>query len=115
MLMARQYGYDLTGITYGEDGKDITATFANGESVQGTLIIGCDGPRSKVRETLLGHEKGDVTPMEIVHSNVAIVYHDAEKAKFVRSAHPVFSLMVHPSLLTFIASLYPPLDYRYQY
>src|SRR5436305_10446561 len=104
--MARQYGYDRTGITYGEDGKSVAATFANGDSVQGTLILGCDGPRSKVREILLGHEKGDITPMEIVHSNVAIIYHDAEKAKFVRSAHPSFSVMVHPSLLAFIARLY---------
>jgi hypothetical protein len=78
-------------------------------------MLGCDGPRSKVRETLLGHEEGGVTPMEIVHSNVAIVYHDAEKAKFVRSAHPIFSLMVHPSLLSFIASLYSPPHYQCQY
>ena len=113
MLTVRQYGYDLTGVIYGEDGKGVAATFANGESVQGTLIIGCDGARSKVREILLGHEKGDVTPMEIVHSNVAIVYDDAEKAKFVRSAHPVFSCMVHPSVLSFIASLYSPPHYQY--
>jgi 2-polyprenyl-6-methoxyphenol hydroxylase-like FAD-dependent oxidoreductase len=115
MLIARQYGYELTDITYGDDGKGVTAAFANGESVQGTLILGCDGPRSRVRETLLGREKGDITPMEIVHSNVAIVYHDAEKAKFVRSAHPSFSLMVHPSLMSFIASLCSLPRYQYQY
>jgi hypothetical protein len=45
-----------------------------------------------------------VTPLEIVHSNVAITYGDAEKAKFVRSAHPVFSCAIKPGLLSFLSS-----------
>jgi len=44
-----------------------------------------------------------VTPLEIVHSNVAITYGDAEKARFVRSAHPVFSFAVKPGLLSFLS------------
>lgn len=81
----------------------MTAIFANGEVVAGSLIIGSDGPKSKVREELLG-SKGDVTPLEIVHSNVAITYGDADKAKFVRTAHPVFSFAVRPGLLSFLSS-----------
>jgi hypothetical protein len=73
--------------------------------VTGSLILGTDGPRSKVRELLFGPEKGAVSPMDIVHSNVAVVYHDAEKAQFVRSAHPSFSCMVHPNnFMSFISS-----------
>jgi 2-polyprenyl-6-methoxyphenol hydroxylase-like FAD-dependent oxidoreductase len=49
-----------------------------------------------------------VTPLEIVHSNVAITYHDAEKARFVRSAHPVFSIAVSPGILSFISSMSLP-------
>ena len=45
-----------------------------------------------------------MTPLEIVHSNVAITYGDAEKAKFVRSAHPVFSFAAKPGLLSFLSS-----------
>jgi 2-polyprenyl-6-methoxyphenol hydroxylase-like FAD-dependent oxidoreductase len=82
----------------------VTATFSNGVCATGSLIIGTDGPRSKVRELLFGPEKAAVTPMEIVHSNVAITYHDATKAQFIRSAHPSFSGMAHPSVFSFIAS-----------
>lgn len=61
----------------------------------------------------MGPEKGAVTPMGIVHSNVAAVYHDAEKAKFIRSAHPSFSCMAHPELLSFIASEFFPHSFRH--
>lgn len=78
--------------------------FANGEKAVGSLIIGSDGPRSKVREGLLA-EKGEITSMEVVHTNIAVVYHDAEKARHIRSSHPVFSVAVHPSgILSFISS-----------
>jgi hypothetical protein len=72
-LMESQYGFELINITYSSDQKEVTAAFSNGESVTGSLIIGADGPRSKVRELLMGPEKGAVTPMGIVHSNVAVV------------------------------------------
>lgn len=52
---------------------------------------------------ILGSE-ADVTPLEIVHANVAVTYGDAEKAKFVRSAHPVFSFAIRPGLLSFLSS-----------
>ncbi|RFU28012.1 hypothetical protein B7463_g8318, partial [Scytalidium lignicola] len=94
------YGYELVDVQYDEDGA--TVIFANGERATGTLIIGTDGPRSKVREIILGSE-AEVTPMEIVHSNVAVTYGDAEKARFIRSAHPVFSLAVRPGLLSFLS------------
>ncbi|KAE8441210.1 hypothetical protein EG329_005610 [Mollisiaceae sp. DMI_Dod_QoI] len=94
------YGYDLASIRYEESG--VTAIFTNGEHIAGSIIIGTDGPKSKVREVLLGPE-ADVTPLEIVHSNVAVTYGDAEKAKFVRSAHPVFSFAVRPGVLSFLS------------
>ncbi|KAH8812897.1 hypothetical protein F5884DRAFT_786622 [Xylogone sp. PMI_703] len=95
-----KYGYELIDTEYKEDG--VTAIFANGERIKGSIIIGADGPRSKVRELILGPE-AEVTPMEIVHSNVAVTYGDAEKAKFIRSAHPVFSLAVRPGVLSFLS------------
>lgn len=81
----------------------MTAIFRNGSSVSGSVIIGSDGPRSAVRSLILGSE-ADVTPLEVVHSNVAVKYGDAEKAKFIRSAHPVFSLAVRPGVLSFLSS-----------
>ncbi|PMD29379.1 FAD/NAD(P)-binding domain-containing protein [Hyaloscypha variabilis F] len=96
----QEYGYDLTSIRYEE--SSVTAVFTNGEVVAGSIIIGSDGPKSQVRRELLGPE-ADVTPLEIVHSNVAIVYGDAEKAKFVRSGHPVFCFAIKPGLLSFLS------------
>ncbi|KAL9087409.1 MAG: hypothetical protein Q9165_006706 [Trypethelium subeluteriae] len=87
-----QYGHSLSGVTYGND--DVTAEFENGKEARGTLIVGCDGPRSKVRDLLLGEEKAKVTPIELVHSNTTVSYGDAEKARFVRTAHPIFSMDV---------------------
>lgn len=45
-----------------------------------------------------------MTPLEIVHANVAVTYGDAEKARFVRSAHPVFSFAIRPGVLSFLSS-----------
>ena len=78
--------------------------FKDGEKMSGTMVIGCDGPRSKVRELLFGPDKASVTPLEVVHSNVAVRYNDAEKARFVRSAHPSFSIVTHPDCFCFISS-----------
>jgi 2-polyprenyl-6-methoxyphenol hydroxylase-like FAD-dependent oxidoreductase len=100
-LLMNQYGYALATIRYEETG--VTAIFTNGELVRGSIIIGSDGPRSQVRKEILGSE-ADVTPLEIVHSNVAITYGDAKKARFIRSAHPVFSFAVRPGLLSFLSS-----------
>ena len=104
LLIGEKYGYELTGLEYSVDGKEVIATFKNGETVKGSVIVGSDGPRSKVREIALGPEKADITPLEIMHSNVAVKYKDAEKAKFVRSVHPICSMGCHPTVLCFMSS-----------
>lgn len=104
--MESQYGGELIGITYIEDGSEAMAIFANGKSVTGSVVVGTNGPQSKVRQLLFGPERGGVCSMDMVHSNVPIVNHDAKKARFVRNAHPVFSCMAHPNFksISFIAS-----------
>ncbi|MCJ1255548.1 hypothetical protein MMC24_003364 [Lignoscripta atroalba] len=98
-----QYGKELCDISYGPNGVGVTARFKNGDKLSGTVIIGCDGPRSSVRDYLFGPEKASVTPLNVVHSNVAVQYNDAVKAKFVRSTHPLFSLVTHPDCFCFIS------------
>ena len=100
-MLMNQYGYDLASIRYEEAG--VTAIFTNGEQVEGSIIIGCDGPRSRVREQLLG-QKAEVSALELVHSNVAVSYGDADKATFVRIVHPLSNLAVRPGVLSFISS-----------
>lgn len=70
------------------------------------MIVGADGPRSSVRKLLLGEEKAKVTPLEVVHSNTAVKYNDAEKSRFVRSTHPSFSMVTHPDCVCFIAGMF---------
>ena len=100
-----KYGKELSDISYSTDGSGVTAIFKDGEKVSGTIIVGCDGPRSSVRTFLLGEEAAKVTPLNVVHSNLAVCYHDAEKAKFVRTIHQSFSMVTHPDCFSFIAGI----------
>jgi salicylate hydroxylase len=42
--------------SFTQDGDKVTATFANGKSYTGDVLIGCDGVRSNVRAALFGAE-----------------------------------------------------------
>jgi 2-polyprenyl-6-methoxyphenol hydroxylase-like FAD-dependent oxidoreductase len=55
-------GKTLVDITY-PDEETVTAHFEDGTEVQGDILIGADGPKSKVRELLLGKEKSANTPV----------------------------------------------------
>ena len=53
------------------------------------MIIGADGPRSRVRETAMeSAEKAAVTKFLIFHTNMTVCYGDADKARFVRQKFP---------------------------
>ncbi|KAK3303878.1 putative monooxygenase [Chaetomium strumarium] len=88
---------DLYPIINGETGELITgvpgdgviATFSDGSLVTGTMILGTDGPKSKVREFAMGSaEKAAVTKFPIFHTNMTVCYNDADKARFVREQYP---------------------------
>lgn len=100
-----KYGHSLTKIHYNNEGNTITATFANGVTETGTLLIGADGPRSCVRSLLLGEEAAAATPLEnIVHTNFTYCPGDAKKALFLRSAHPAWSLCLNPEMFMLLSS-----------
>jgi hypothetical protein len=53
------------------------------------MIIGTDGPKSKVREFAMGSaEKAAVTKFPIFHTNMTVCYNEAKKARFVREQYP---------------------------
>ncbi|KAL8731725.1 MAG: hypothetical protein Q9181_004193 [Wetmoreana brouardii] len=92
-----KWGKTLTNLSYGEDGKGVTAHFADGSSYEGDLVLGADGPRSTVRESLLGAEAAQSKPCGIVQNMTLVKYGDAEKALHVRSGGPLFYLGYNPS------------------
>lgn len=84
----------LVGVAYDRDGA--TAHFGDGSYYRGSVILGADGPNSKVRHILLGEEKARTTELEIRFLTANVKYNDAEKARHVRSGHPVVCPGFHP-------------------
>lgn len=70
----------------------MTATFKNGASFTGSLIVGADGVRSVVRTQLFGEVKGAAASLNVIYINIAFRYATAEQASFVRAIHPVWCL-----------------------
>lgn len=98
-----EHGKKLVDITYGAE-RGVTAHFADGTCAVGDILIGADGPTSTVRSLLVGREKATTTTVGLNFNSFLINYHDAEKAKFVRSLHPVAALAYHPSgIFSFIS------------
>ncbi|KAI4282006.1 MAG: hypothetical protein L6R38_003263 [Xanthoria sp. 2 TBL-2021] len=66
-----QYGKHLSRIEFGEDEQGVTARFADGTWASGTLVVGADGARSRVREVAMGSaEKAATRPFPIWHLNL---------------------------------------------
>ncbi|CAO1603740.1 hypothetical protein XANCAGTX0491_007319 [Xanthoria calcicola] len=58
-----QYGKQLSRIEFDEDEQGVTVGFTDGTSASGTLVVGADGARSKVREVAMGSaERAATTP-----------------------------------------------------
>ena len=100
-----EWGKTLTNISYGEGGQGLTACFTDGSTYEGDVLIGADGPRSKVRELLLGAEKARSKPLGVVQNTTLVKYGDAEKALHVRSGNPLFYLGYNPDgIVNFVSS-----------
>ena len=86
----------LTNLTYDDTHEAaVTAHFADGLPFAGDVVIGADGPRSKVRELLLGSEKSKVTVLDVVQNITLVRYNNTEKAKHVRSDTSTLAIGYH--------------------
>lgn len=103
-----QWGKTFDGISCDSE-NSVTAHFADGSTFSGAVIIGADGPKSKVRDLLLG-EKAANKPLNIVNNIAIVKYNDAEKALHVRSGHPVNCLGYSPKDMFNIISSTSPLS-----
>lgn len=101
-----KWGKTLTGIKYSDDGEKVTAHFADGTEYRGDLIVGADGPRSKVRELLLGTERARSQALGVVQNTTLVKYGTAEKALHVRSGNPLFYLGYNPDgIVNFVSGM----------
>ena len=67
----------------------VTALFTDGTGITGSMIIGAEGGRSRVRELVMGNATAAApSKFPIFHTNMTVCYGDAEKARFVRQRYP---------------------------
>jgi 2-polyprenyl-6-methoxyphenol hydroxylase-like FAD-dependent oxidoreductase len=98
------YSKALSGLQYGNSGKGITASFADGTSMVGDMVVGADGPHSAVRTELLGKEVAAAKSSNLVSFMSTVNYKDAEKARHVRSGNPIFCMAYNPAgIMNFIS------------
>lgn len=94
-----QYGKSLDGIDFSEDGKTVTAKFADGTNAIGTLLVGADGSHSPTRHIIFDHDKSKAAANNVPYNaiNLHVCYNDAEKARHVRQHHPIMYHAIHPA------------------
>jgi 2-polyprenyl-6-methoxyphenol hydroxylase-like FAD-dependent oxidoreductase len=89
-----QYGKKISTISRGPD-ETVVATFADGTTASGTILVGCDGAKSTVREALVGKELAQPEDLNIRMFNISCSF-SAETAKLQRMGHPIFKNSYHP-------------------
>jgi 2-polyprenyl-6-methoxyphenol hydroxylase-like FAD-dependent oxidoreductase len=101
------WGKTISNATYQSDGERVTAHFTDGSTYDGDVLVGADGPNSKVREILLGTEKARRTPLDIVYNMSIVKYGDPEKALYVQSGHPQNMFGYNPNgTFSFLAGMW---------
>ncbi|KAJ5205841.1 Monooxygenase FAD-binding [Penicillium cf. griseofulvum] len=92
-----QWGKRFSGLVHSPDGNYVTARFADGTEVIGSLLIATDGPHSTTRTVLVGEEAAKVTPIDFA-STMCYTQHTREHALFLRAHphHPLYQVSPHP-------------------
>ncbi|KAE8551371.1 hypothetical protein TMatcc_001314 [Talaromyces marneffei ATCC 18224] len=85
----------LVSIKHDQDGL-VTASFSDGSQETASLLIGCDGSRSKVRSFLVGEELAKPTDIDLTMMNHAAGGYTAEQAILLRKYHAIGKIAYHP-------------------
>jgi 2-polyprenyl-6-methoxyphenol hydroxylase-like FAD-dependent oxidoreductase len=88
-----QYGKELVDIK--EDGEKVKVLFKDGTEVEGDLVVGCDGAKSRVREVICGKEQAALTEVPLLMFNFPHKF-EKEQALVLREKNPLFITSIHP-------------------
>lgn len=77
-----------------ESSESVRVRFEDGSDTTVDMVIGADGPRSKVRQTLLGKEKGKCTQSDFTCGYTSAVL-GRERAELMLKAHPIWAMAYH--------------------
>ncbi|RMZ76992.1 hypothetical protein DV738_g4568, partial [Chaetothyriales sp. CBS 135597] len=84
-----KHGMNMTSVSFDEAGHGISVVFNDSIKAKGSILLGCDGPRSTVRVFAMGsQEAAAVSKFPIWHHNMTVCYRNPEKARYVREAFP---------------------------
>ncbi|KAI9813308.1 MAG: hypothetical protein M1827_004250 [Pycnora praestabilis] len=78
-----------------DGGSKVTISFDDGTTASGSIIVGCEGARSAVREILLGPEEASLMRLPVTMFNFTEQY-PAELALQLRKLHPAAFFGIHP-------------------
>lgn len=100
-----QYGKSVVSCGVIEDEKDenngrVRVNFADGTDALGDVVVGCDGAKSVVRESIVGFEAAQVTVMPLSMFNFTQKF-PAEFSKDLRSRNSLYTMSIHPDHGTF--------------
>lgn len=88
------YNKRLTGLSYTP--TTVTASFEDGTTATGRILVGADGARSRVRHLLAGPDAAQVDRLPYAATFIQARYTRAQ-ALFLRSFHPLYLSAPHPA------------------
>ncbi|KAF2219773.1 putative monooxygenase [Elsinoe ampelina] len=80
------------------DDDKCCVSFRDGTTETGSMIIGCDGSHSKVREYLVGTEAAKLQSVDLTMINFPLGGYTTTEARLLQTRHPVFKIASHPDL-----------------
>lgn len=90
-----QYGKTLERCYVSDSDGKVYAEFTDATKVMGDVLVGCDGAKSRVRESIVGAEKAQLTDSHVSMFNFPCKF-DAELAKNIRDRNELFITSIHP-------------------
>ncbi|OAL30124.1 hypothetical protein AYO20_08927 [Fonsecaea nubica] len=97
-----RYGCKVVSVS--QANGSATATFSDGSTATGDLIVGCEGVHSYIREALVGQDKAANSPIDVQMFNACWSL-PADVALLQRKAHPIFRIGYHPTGMSWVTAI----------